>query len=159
MALVDNAIDSVRRIITELRPGLLNDLGLAAAVEWQVNEFEERTGIKADMAIEPEELVINDALSTTIFRIFQEILTNITRHSKATSMTMRLTEKSGMIELTVMDNGIGITEDQISKNDSFGLMGMMERVHAVEGEIEISGSPGKGTRVLVRVPLDKKDKR
>lgn len=155
MTLVDNAIKSVRRIISELRPGLLNDLGIAAAIEWQIKEFEARTGINVDITIDPEDLVLNDMLSTTIFRIFQETLTNITRHSQATYMTVRLKEKDGVIELIVRDNGVGITEDQINKKDSFGLLGMMERAHTVGGEIKISGTPGKGTRVVVSVPVEK----
>ncbi|MBC2716127.1 MAG: PAS domain S-box protein [Desulfobacteraceae bacterium] len=155
IALVHNAIKSVQRIISELRPGLLNDLGLAAAMEWQIKEFEERTGIKTDMTIDPEEPELDNALSTTIFRIFQETLTNITRHSQATCIKVRLKERDGIIELIVRDNGVGITEDQIAHRDSFGLMGMMERAHAAGGEIKISGNPGRGTMMAVHVPVKK----
>jgi len=153
IALVDTAIKSVQRIISELRPGLLNDLGLVAATEWQIKEFETRTGIKVDMTVDPEEFELSDTLSTTMFRIFQETLTNIARHSQATYMTVSLKEKDGILELIVRDNGIGITKAQIGRSDSFGLLGMMERAHTVGGEIKISGSPGKGTKVAVCVPI------
>lgn len=155
IVLVHNAIKSVQRIISELRPGLLNDLGLIAAMEWQLKKFEARTGINADMTIDPEEPELNDALSTTIFRIFQETLTNITRHSQATHIEVRLNKKDGRIELIVKDNGIGITEDQIAHRNSFGLMGMVERAHTVGGKIKISGNPEKGTMVAVSVPVKK----
>ena len=96
-------------------------------------------------------------LSTAIFRILQESLTNIAQHSQATEVTVSLKEKDGTIELIVRDNGKGITEEQISKSDSFGLLGIQERIHALGGEVEISGIPGKGTIVTVSIPLEKNE--
>jgi signal transduction histidine kinase len=132
---------------------LLDDLGLAAAIEWQAEEFQNRTGIKCEVYLSPEETVLKRDQSTTMFRIFQETLTNVIRHARATKVEVRLEEENGSIVLEVTDNGRGITEAEISDPKSFGLIGMRERVEFIEGEVAIVGSPGKGTRITVTLPL------
>jgi PAS domain S-box-containing protein len=150
--LVDANVHLVQRISSELRPGLLDNLGLSAAMEWQTGQFQERTGISCDIICEPNEIVLDHTHSTALFRIFQETLTNIIRHADATSVEIVLREKKGNVELTVTDNGKGITEQEIADPKSFGLMGINERVHSLGGIVEISGSKNKGTTVRVSVP-------
>lgn len=153
--LVSTTHKTVQRIITELRPGLLDDLGLTAAMEWQTGEFQSRTGITCQLTIDPEDIVIDENRSTALFRILQESLTNVSRHAGATRVTVNLKEKKGQITLRVRDNGKGITKEQLSGNTSFGIMGIRERVHQFQGKMRISGGPGKGTTVVVEMP--KKD--
>jgi len=155
--LIDVTVQSVQRISSELRPGLLDNLGLSAAVEWQAREFQERTGILLGIEIDPEEIVLDRDRSTAIFRIFQETLTNVTRHAKASKVEVLLKEKPDAIELKVRDNGRGVTEDQMSDPRSFGLMGMRERVHGLRGNLAITGTPNKGTTVLVNIPREKEE--
>jgi len=155
--LLDSTIKTVKRIMSELRPGLLDDLGLAAAMEWQVEEFQNRTGIKCEVTVTPEEIVLSGDLTTAIFRIFQEALTNVTRHAKATKVWVNLMRTDGRVEVSVRDNGRGIKQKKkkkkISIPEGFGLIGIQERVRAYGGEVEIKSKPGKGTKVLARIPL------
>ena len=153
--LVDMTIGTVKRIITDLRPGLLDDLGLEAAVEWQVEEFEKRTGIKCKARLDIEEHILDPERSTAIFRILQETLTNVLRHSKATEISISLTERDGQVVLVASDNGKGITKKQISQPGSFGLMGIQERAHVFGGNMEIVGVRGKGTTVTVSIPIER----
>lgn len=152
--LIDTTIKTVKRISSELRPGLLDDLGLSAAIEWQAEDFQNRTGIKCDTSIDPEDIVMEEGISTVIFRIFQETLTNVARHANATKVKVSLKKKK-KIELKVEDNGKGITERQIASHKSLGLIGMRERVHSWGGEVKIEGKAGKGTKVTVSIPLRK----
>jgi PAS domain S-box-containing protein len=152
--LTDMTIKTVKKISTELRPGLLDDLGLVAAIEWQTEEFENRTGIRCELTVDPEEIILDQDRSTAIFRIFQETLTNIARHAKATRVTISLKEKDDKVELRVRDNGKGITKEQISDSKSFGLMGIRERVHTWGGKVKITGKPGEGTTVVVSMPIE-----
>jgi len=154
--LTDMAIKTVKKISTELRPGFLDDLGLVAAIEWQAEEFQHRTGIRCEITVDPKEIILDRDRSTTIFRIFQETLTNVARHAHATRVAVSLKEKDGTLELTVIDNGKGITKKQISGPQSFGLMGIRERVHPWGGEVNIKGSPGEGTTVIVNIALNEK---
>ena len=150
---IDRTIETVQKLSGELRPGMLDDLGLAAAIEWQAEEFQNRTGIKCEVYLSPEETLLNRDQSTTMFRIFQETLTNVIRHARATKVEVRLEEQNGSIVLEVADNGRGITQSEISDPKSFGLIGMRERVYFLDGEVTIVGSPGKGTRIKVTLPL------
>jgi PAS domain S-box-containing protein len=145
-------INTVRRISAELRPGLLDVLGLAAALEWQAEEFRNRTGVKCKIKIDPEETPLDKNLSTDLFRIFQELLTNVARHAQATRVTGSFKKKKNYLELTVRDNGKGITGEQISDPTSFGLIGIRERIHPWRGKLAIKGLANKGTTVTVRVP-------
>jgi signal transduction histidine kinase len=154
--LIDTTTQSVQRISSELRPGLLDDLGLSAAVEWQAAEFQKRTGISCEIISDPEDIALSHALSTAVFRVFQEALTNIARHANATEIKVVLRKKPDKIELTVRDNGGGITEKQIFDERSFGLIGMRERVHYFGGNLEILGTLNQGTTVTASIPLDRK---
>jgi|GEM_PF-293801 len=151
---IDLAIESVRRISMDLRPALLDQLGLVAAIEWQSEDLHNRTGIACTLNLDPEITIENTKISTTIFRIFQETLTNITRHAHASKVDVELHQIEGSVSLRVKDNGIGITKDEISNPKSFGIIGMKERVKDWGGNIRISGSRGKGTTIKVQIPLN-----
>jgi signal transduction histidine kinase len=153
--LVDTTIQMVREISTELRPGVLDDLGLTAAIEWQAQEFQTRMGIRCSFTSSLENIILDKERSTVIFRIFQEALTNVVRHANATRINVSLKEEADNLILEVRDNGEGIKESEISNAKSLGLLGMRERAILLGGEIKISGTPRKGTKVTVRIPLDK----
>ncbi|MFL6210409.1 MAG: MEDS domain-containing protein [Pyrinomonadaceae bacterium] len=151
--LVDNTINVVRRIASELRPSILDDLGLVEAIEWQAQKFQAQTGIicRCDCALENVEL--GQDQSTAAFRILQEALTNILRHAQATRVDITVRKEAGQFVLTISDNGRGITEEEKSGRLSLGLLGMRERAHLVGGRIDINGVKGQGTVVIVRVPF------
>jgi PAS domain S-box-containing protein len=151
--LINTTIKTVRRIATELRPDVLDDLGLVAAIEWQVHDFQKRTGIKCEFTPGVEDIGLDQDRSTAVFRIFQETLTNIARHANATRVNTRLRKDTGNIMLEVEDNGRGITEEEISNSKSLGLLGMRERAFLLGGEVNITGRREKGTTVTVRIPL------
>ncbi len=152
-ALVDDAIDKVRKLASELRPGLLDDLGLTAALEWQADDFQQRAGIECVLSLPEDDLPLAPELSTDVFRIFQESLTNIARHAQASRVEIRLTVEQGELILEIQDNGIGITPDQVRRRGSLGLLGMGERARLWGGQICFEGSPGQGTRVSLKMPL------
>jgi PAS domain S-box-containing protein len=158
LGLVDTTIQSVKRISSELRPGLLDDLGLSAAIEWQGEEFQNHTGIRCEVSVEPEDIILDQERSIAIFRIFQEALANVARHAKATRVKASLKKKAGKLELKVRDNGRGITEEKISDPKSFGLIGIRERAQFLDGTVEIRGIRDKGTTITVRIPLPEKGK-
>ena len=151
--LIDTTVHTVRRISSELRPKLLDDLGLSAAIEWQANEFSQRTGIPCNFRSEPEDIILDKARSTAFFRIFQETLTNIARHAQASRVEIILKENSDYAELTVRDDGNGITAENISDPKALGITGMRERAHSLGGDLEIAGVSDQGTKVKVRIPL------
>jgi len=153
IALTDTTVAAVRRISSELRPSILDDLGLAEAIEWQAQQFQARTGIVCRCECQVENLELDQQKSTAVFRIFQESLTNILRHAQATSVEIRMEEGAGELVLTVRDDGRGITEEEKTGRQALGLLGMRERAHLVGAEVDISGSEGSGTVVTVRVPL------
>lgn len=153
--LIDVTLQSVRRISAELRPRLLDDLGLAAAIEWQAQEFQKVTGIKCKVTFDPGDITLDHERSTTIFRIFQETLANVFHHANATRVVASLKKGDNQVVLEVSDNGKGITPEQISDPKAFGLMGVRERAHFWGGVVKISGVRGKGTIVMVRIPLSK----
>jgi signal transduction histidine kinase len=152
LRLVDHTIESVRRISTELRPGILDDLGLVAAIEWAAEEFQARTGTSCRLHLPENDIVIDTERATAIFRIFQETLTNIARHANATQVDITLSKDDGDIVLEVRDNGSGIAEEQLSTAGSLGILGMRERALLFGGEFTISGAAGKGTIVRARIP-------
>jgi signal transduction histidine kinase len=149
---IDMTIDSVQRIYTELRPTVLDNLGLVAAIEWQAKEFQERTGIKCEVSFNPENIIMDRDERTAVFRIFQEAMTNIARHAEASAVTIDLEETSDRVILTVKDNGKGITEEQILDPRAFGIIGMKERAYFLGGEVKISGIVNKGTAVILNIP-------
>lgn len=155
---IDATIQTVRRIATELRPGILDHLGLIAALEWQANEFQTRTGIKCDVRTDLHEPALTADLATAFFRIFQETLTNVIRHAGATHVMVHLKEAAGRIILEVKDNGRGIPPDEITNPRSMGLLGMKERAALLGGSFKIGlTSGGKGTLVTVSIPHRRSD--
>jgi len=152
LKLADETIQSVRRIATELRPGVLDDLGLAAAVEWAAEEFQTRTGMECHVSLPDSEISLDPERATALFRIFQETLTNVARHAHATEVKVRLARSNGDLFLEVHDNGKGISEGELSESQSLGILGMRERALVLGGELTITGAPGKGTTVNVRIP-------
>jgi PAS domain S-box-containing protein len=150
--LIDQTIQSVRRISTELRPGILDDLGLVAAVEWAGEEFEARTGTTCRLDLPRDDIAVDPEQATAIFRIFQETLTNVARHADASDVKVRLTREDGDLTLEVHDNGKGIPQDKLSSGESLGILGMRERAMLLGGELTISGPPENGTTVRVRIP-------
>jgi PAS domain S-box-containing protein len=153
--LIDEAVQTVKRISSELRPGVLDHLGLAAAIEWQTQELEKRTEIKFEFRSSPKDVALDRGRSTAIFRICQEALTNVVRHANATRVKVTLKEEPGRVILRVRDNGKGIEKEQLADPKAFGIIGMRERARSWGGEVEISSLPGKGTIVEVRIPLVK----
>jgi signal transduction histidine kinase len=153
LRLIDVTNRTVQRISTYLRPALLDDLGLTAAIEWQLDEFAERTGIDCELKLEANESALEEELSTAIFRIFQETLTNIARHAEATQARVSLVRQGDCLVLEVYDNGRGITTAQVENTRSFGVIGMRERIYPWGGQIDFLGEPGRGTTVKVRVGL------
>jgi signal transduction histidine kinase len=156
---IDEIIHAVRRIATELRPGLLDTAGLTAALEWQTNEFQKQTGIQCRVTVAIRDTILDQDLNTAFFRIFQETLTNIIRHANATKVEVRLAETAEHFIMEVKDNGRGISENEIQNTKSIGLIGMSERAALLGGEIRWRGEPGKGTTVSVRIPRPRKNPR
>jgi len=152
LRLVDETIKRVRQIATELRPGILDDLGLVAAIEWAGEDFEARTGIKCRLDLPQENIAVNPERATAIFRILQESLTNVVRHAAASEVKIRLGEKDKELILLVQDNGKGMRMDELSRSKSLGILGMHERALVFGGEVIIRATPGKGTTVRVRIP-------
>jgi PAS domain S-box-containing protein len=150
---IETTINTVRRLASELRPGVLDDLGLVAAIEWQVEQFQLRSGLKCHWTNNVDEIILPLERATAVFRILQEILTNVLRHANASNLYVKLSSDKQCFELEVKDDGQGITESQRINSRSLGLLGMKERALLVGGEVKITGSPGAGTCVLVRVPL------
>ncbi len=150
---VDEIIKSVRRIATQLRPPILDTLGLVAALEWQVEEFSKLTGIAVCFENKTDDLPINQHQTTALFRATQELLTNVARHADAQNVRVRLCQSSNRIELEVADDGVGLTEEISGSTGSLGLLGVKERVSAVDGIFRIVGSAEGGTHAHVVLPL------
>jgi signal transduction histidine kinase len=150
-ALLDTTLGSVQRIATELRPGVLDELGLEAATEWYVRDFESRTGIPCDFRSDLKGAPVEPGLATAVFRILQEALTNVVRHSGANRVEILLSADTKELRLEVRDNGRGIPKDQVASH-SLGLLGMRERARSLGGELSLRGTPGVGTTVTLRVP-------
>lgn len=153
VGLADQTIQMVHRISSELRPGMLDDLGLAAAVEWLGGDFSRRNGIPCRVDITALESRIGGNSSTALFRIIQEALTNVARHAHASHASVELWEAEGALTVRVQDDGTGVTEEQATSPQSFGLIGIRERAEGLGGEISIAGRPGKGTTLTVTIPL------
>jgi two-component system sensor histidine kinase UhpB len=151
--LLHSMVQTVRRISAELRPGVLDTLGLEAAVEWQVNDFQQRTGVRSSVTGTLREDALARPAATALFRVLQESLTNVVRHAKASRVNVNLEETEGTVTLQISDNGCGIAAADVRKGGTFGLLGMRERIAALGGECEICGEPGRGTIVRVRVPV------
>jgi signal transduction histidine kinase len=153
--LIDSAVQDIQRICSELRPRVLDHLGLLAAIEWQAKKFSERSGIRCTLDIGTSPANLPDTMSTALFRIFQETLTNVARHAKATEVTVHMGVIDNTLVLEVKDNGKGIGKQKIFGKNSFGIMGIRERVHDFGGSVVIKSVMNKGTTVTVEVPLNK----
>ncbi|MEO7924233.1 MAG: PAS domain S-box protein [Chitinophagaceae bacterium] len=152
--MLDEVVGSVRRISSELRPSLLDDLGLTAALEWQLKEFEKRSGIKTKFDAPEEEIKMANPVKTALFRIFQESLTNVARHSGAKKLSVSLGIKEGNFVLSIIDDGNGFDKQKLAEKKTLGILGMQERTSMIGGNYKITGMPGKGTAVEVSISLD-----
>ncbi len=154
--LLDSTIQIIKKICSDLRPGLLDDLGLKAAMEWYTEEFIERTGILCKLNISFESLTADKDLETSVFRIFQETLTNVARHARATKVIADFKINNNIVSMTIKDNGIGISKEKINDPQSLGLVGLRERVFPWGGELIITGEKNKGTCVSANIPLKRR---
>ncbi len=151
--LIDATIQAVRRVSTELRPGILDDLGLEAAVEWQLEEFQRRTDIRCSFSSDIKENALDAGVTTTAFRILQEALTNVVRHARASQVKVNLVTGATVLTLTIRDDGRGLTDSELDDPRSIGLLGMRERARMQGGRLEIQGSGGRGTTITLWLPL------
>lgn len=152
--LIDQSVESVQKISAKLRPTILDELGLNAAIEWQTEEFEKLTSIKCSLVLPKDDFNLNQNKSTAIFRIFQEALTNIARHSEADKVSISMLTDQSNLNLEVVDNGIGISVEQIKDFKSLGIHGMEERAMIFGGQVTFDSISGKGTKVKVEIPID-----
>jgi PAS domain S-box-containing protein len=153
MQQLDGTIQSVRAIATALRPSVLDELGLVAALDWQTRDFEKRTGIRCEWSMPSVPIPVGPDQATAIFRIYQEILTNVVRHAQASTIQVHLEVSAGWLVFEVSDNGCGISSSTLAHTNSLGLLGMRERATQWGGDLSIQGSEGKGTTVTVRIPV------
>jgi PAS domain S-box-containing protein len=153
-ALLDGTVAATRRISADLRPLMLDDLGLVPAVEWLVQKFTERNAIPCELDIGTPDLELHDPHASAVFRILQESLTNAARHARASRIEVSIDLRDGAVALRVRDNGRGFSPDDPRKPGSFGLMGLRERAYLLGGEVNIASEPGRGTTIEVRIPLD-----
>jgi len=149
--LISKTIKDVQRISSDLRPGILDDLGLAAAIEWYCDEFEKRTGIRCSLKL--DDSTFDDSQKNLVFfRVLQEALTNVIRHADASSVSIILHQSKYRITLTIHDNGVGIPEEKIESYKSLGLISMRERVRQFDGKFVVSAKEGNGTKLTVFIP-------
>ncbi len=151
--LIDDTVKTVRRLSAKLRPSILDDLGIIAAMEWHSEEFQKRSGIETLFTTNSPDLVLPMASATAIFRIYQESLTNVSRHADATKVEASLIAENGQVVLTITDNGKGFDVEEVNKKKTLGLLGMKERTLLLGGSYEISGNRNMGTSVVIRIPV------
>jgi PAS domain S-box-containing protein len=151
---VDDTIESVRRISSELRPSVLDNLGVIPAIDWQISQFRARTGIRTSFNSNAEDLHLSMEVSVAVFRVVQEALTNIMRHARASRVHVNLMAKEKEIRISIEDNGIGMAKNQVKGLKSLGIIGMKERISRIGGEFNYSSKVGKGTRLEINVPVD-----
>jgi two-component system sensor histidine kinase UhpB len=151
--LIEEAVQSVRRIAAHLRPGIIDDLGLVAALSWQGQEVEKRHGLRINFVSDQAEIDAPAGTVTGLFRIYQEALTNVIRHAHANVVNTRLKTADGRVTLEIRDDGRGIDSNADGKGKSFGLLGIKERVFLMGGQFEVSSEPGMGTLLAVSVPV------
>ncbi len=151
--LLDTTVQSVRKIASELRPAVLDSLGLLAAIEWLAEEFQRRTEIRCECFLTAEEVKLDRDGATAVFRILQESLTNVMRHANATRVTITLEQETGHYLMEIKDDGEGMHADDLDKSNSLGVLGMKERAHLFGGSVSIHGESGNGTTVVVKIPL------
>jgi signal transduction histidine kinase len=146
---VDDTIESARKIVSDLRPSVLDDLGVIPAIEWQLKEFHKRTGIRSRFESNIEEIDLLPEQAAAVFRVVQEALTNVVRHARAKSVLVDLTKENGQLTFTVSDDGTGIRNNNLANSTSLGIVGMRERIHRIGGDFRIRGVPGFGTRIEI----------
>ena len=149
---VDNTIIKVRKIASQLRPPILDDLGLIPAIDWQMRDFRKRTGIEIEVASNVEELNLSADSSAAVFRVVQEALTNVIRHAKASSVRVNLDATGRSLRISIEDNGQGMKYNQNTDFKSLGIIGMKERIARLGGMFQIFSEPGKGTRLDIVIP-------
>lgn len=154
LSVINIAIGSVQRITSELRPAMLDELGLGPAIQWYLDEFQQRTGIECESVVDFDDMQLDPGRATTVFRILQEALTNVTRHAGASRISLGIRRGDGHLEMRLSDNGRGVTPSEINREDAFGLLGMKERALASGGKVEIEGQRNEGTTVSLHLPLD-----
>ncbi len=157
ITITNDTIKQVQRISSELRPGMLDDLGLTSAIKWYCTEFVERTGIKCHLSLE-EPVVEDPQINLVFYRILQEALTNVARHSKANNVDIRFWHEENLLTLLIEDDGVGISREILDSNSSLGLIGMQERARQFGGAVEISGIKNKGTKISIDLPVKKLQK-
>ena len=158
-SMLDDTVAATRRISADLRPLMLDDLGLVPAVEWLVQGFTERSGVACELKVDEAQLDLGEPHASAVFRILQESLTNVAKHAQASRVEMALVREDGAVTLSVSDNGRGFSPQDPRKPSSFGLMGLRERAYALGGEVRIDSAPGRGTRIDVRIPLHERGER
>ena len=156
LTILDQTLTTVKIITSDLRPGVLDQLGLVAAMDWQLQEFRNRSGLTCDAQLDESLPALPEEIQIAVFRIFQELLTNILRHAIAKHVTISLSRKRQNLMLMVHDDGIGIETDDISSAVSLGIIGMKERTEFLGGLFEIHGNKDSGTTVVVEIPLTEK---
>ena len=154
LSIVKSTLDTVRQITSNLRPTVLDDIGLSSGLEWLIIDFQKRTKIETYLSTRVDDTKFSKGLSTTIYRIIQEALTNIIRHANATEVKIYVSEEKNKVELRIVDNGRGITAKQIHRTQSFGIVGIKERALSHNGKFEITGKEGTGTTVYVTLPFN-----
>jgi signal transduction histidine kinase len=150
--LLEAAVAATRRIVTDLRPSILDDLGLSAALRWQAAEFAKHTGVRVKVDAAETDHHIDRDIALALFRIFQETLTNVARHAKATEVAVKLSSNDHAFVLQIRDNGIGLSPDDLRKPTSLGIRGMRERAQQLGGDVSVSAEPGSGTTVIISIP-------
>jgi PAS domain S-box-containing protein len=155
VSLIDDTIKTVRRISSELRPGILDDLGLIPALEWQCTEFSKNTGLECHFQSNKNDIEVDSNMAINIFRIYQEALTNIARHAQASQVQTTMLQQNGLIQLTIEDNGIGVDLNEVKNKKSLGLISMKERARLFKGEVMIEQRVPQGTVVTVKLPSAK----
>lgn len=153
IGLIEVSIQSVRQISGDLRPAVLDHLGLRDAIQWEATKFEARTGIRCRLAWQLKSEPADRTRQLAMFRILQEALTNVVRHAHAGAVRIVVRKRGRMLTLTVRDNGRGITKGELASVESIGLLGMSERARLLGGRVTIAGAPGRGTTVTVTVPI------
>ncbi len=150
--LIDQAMDSMTRLVSGLRPQALDDIGLVAAIECGAREFQQRTGVACQVEVPEDDIVLDTPRITALFRVVQESLTNVARHAQASHVELSLRHTHHRVLLEIRDDGCGISPEAIAGPTSFGILGMRERIELLDGTFQIHGTPGRGTRVRVTIP-------
>jgi signal transduction histidine kinase len=152
-AVIDDTIAAVKRISSDLRPGILDDLGLVAALEWYTGEFRRRSGVQCPFSARGDERLVSEETRTAMYRVCQEALTNVARHAGARTAAVSLTLGGERLRLEVADDGVGIEPERVDDPHSLGLTGMRERMRAIGGTLTVVGQAGQGTVVSAEAPV------